>query len=381
MNGAFEELMARLDLVAVEAGRRSAEIESARSLPRDLVEALIDTGVFRLTVPMAYGGLDAGPSALIRVVRSLASRDGSTGWVVMSALVAAADAARLPRHHAATVLGDPRAVVVGHRGPGGTGHLTADGGLLVSGRWSWGSGVAVASWVEAGVRVDGEPSDGEPGGHRLVRGFFRRDQVVALDTWHAVGLCGTGSTDFEVIEAFLPEGRWITGDDDVADDEAPHGDGDPTATTTDDLFAIGAAAVAIGLAARALVETGPDRRPTGPGPSPAPEAVSWRADRARLGAALAAADALLDRAVAGLAVDGAPPGGPVPSAGIGAAAVNAVEVAVAVVERCYRSGGPGAVLHASPLQRILRDVQVVAQHPAVSPVRWERLGSPVDRSP
>jgi len=383
MNVAFEEAMNRLGLVAVEAGRRSAEIEAARALPSDLVDALIDTGVFRLTVPVDIGGVGVGASAVARAARSVAYHDGSTAWVVMSALVASAGASALPRHHAATVLGDPRTIVVGPgQGPGasdvgGTGRLTDDGGLVVNGRWSWGSGVAAASWVGADVRIEDVDAFEEPAAASLVRCLFRRDQVVALDTWHAVGLRGTGSTDFQVTEAFVPEGRWVAIDDDPASGHVRR--------PSEDLIAVGAAAVALGLAARAMDDVAPGATPVGAetpvdpangtGTNRGGDRSAGRAERARLGAALAAADAILDRSISDLGADVAHSTSPVPRSGVVAAAIHGVETAVRVVEHCYRAGGPAAVLHASPLQRLLRDVQVVAQHPAVAPTRWERLGS------
>ncbi len=394
MNVAIEEVLARLELVAVEAGRRSAEIESARALPSDLVDALIDTGVFRLTVPVAFGGLDAGPADVARAAKVSAYHDGSTGWVVASALAAGANAAGLPRHHAATVLGEPRTIVAGHGGIGGSGRVTEDGGLVVNGRWSWGSGVAAASWIGAGVRIDERDAADGPVVGSLVRCLFRRDQVVALDTWHAVGLRGSGSTDFQVTEAFVPEGRWVVVDEPTPD-QAPGSasaasPASPTSSaSTEPMEVVGVAAVALGLAARALDEatSGSTTESAGPGVRNGAGAaigadqdrsgagLVGRAERARLGTALAAADALLDRAIAEVGSGDGPASGPIPRAGVTAAATHAVETSVRVVEHCYREGGPAAVLHASALQRLLRDVQVVAQHPAVAPAVWARLAS------
>jgi hypothetical protein len=39
--------------------------------------------------------------------------------------------------------------------------------------------------------------------------FFEPGQIQVLDTWHASGLRGSGSHDFEASDAFVPEGRSV----------------------------------------------------------------------------------------------------------------------------------------------------------------------------
>ncbi|MEL6984364.1 MAG: hypothetical protein AAFO29_18195, partial [Actinomycetota bacterium] len=128
-----------------------------------------------------------------------------------------------------------------------------------------------------------------------------------------------------------------------------------------DLVAVGAASVALGLADRAVEEAD--------GLAPAEAIGRWTAS-------IGAAGTFLER-VATEVVDPVGQGGPGLPPEVGpemvAAALHAVEAALGVVEAVYRLGGPEAVLHASILQRLLRDVQTVAQYPAVSPSRWSEL--------
>ena len=47
---------------------------------------------------------------------------------------------------------------------------------------------------------------GKGGGRRCaLRAFFRREAVTILDTWHTLGMRGTGSADFAVTDLFVPE--------------------------------------------------------------------------------------------------------------------------------------------------------------------------------
>ncbi|MBV9545490.1 MAG: hypothetical protein JOY61_14060, partial [Chloroflexi bacterium] len=71
------------------------------------------------------------------------------------------------------------------------------GGLQVSGRWEFSSGSDSASWVMVGV--------GPPG----VIGLVPRANYRVLDTWFASGLCGSGSNDIVVEDAFIPTHRLL----------------------------------------------------------------------------------------------------------------------------------------------------------------------------
>ena len=85
-----------------------------------------------------------------------------------------------------------------------------DGGVVVSGRWAWGSGTHHCDYICGGTTVqDGDDIRRFPNGEPMVHVmFFARDQVELQDNWDPSGLRGTGSVDFEVHEQFVPEGRW-----------------------------------------------------------------------------------------------------------------------------------------------------------------------------
>jgi alkylation response protein AidB-like acyl-CoA dehydrogenase len=73
---------------------RRQDIERARRLPRDLVDALRSTGGLALSVPRAVGGYEASPTEIMRAIETVATADGSTGCVMIagSANIAAAKA-------------------------------------------------------------------------------------------------------------------------------------------------------------------------------------------------------------------------------------------------------------------------------------------------
>jgi 3-hydroxy-9,10-secoandrosta-1,3,5(10)-triene-9,17-dione monooxygenase len=193
------------ELLPVLRGR-AQEAEDQREVPADSVKALADTGFFRLLQPAAFGGLEADPLTFLTAVKMIASACGSTGWVASVLGVHPWQLALFPPLAQEEVWGaDPATRMSSSYAP--TGRATAvDGGHLLSGRWSFSSGCAHASWVLLGGIVpdaDGTPAD--------FRTFLLPASDYAIeDVWDTVGLRGTGSNDIVVDEAFVPGHRSLS---------------------------------------------------------------------------------------------------------------------------------------------------------------------------
>src|SRR5262245_19158164 len=87
--------------------------------------------------------------------------------------------------------------------------VAAPGGYRVTGRWSQGSNILIASWVDVGCIVyDGDRprrnADGRPD-QRIV--VLPASEVQVFDTWDTPGMRGTGSHDFGFTDCFVPEER------------------------------------------------------------------------------------------------------------------------------------------------------------------------------
>jgi alkylation response protein AidB-like acyl-CoA dehydrogenase len=59
------------------------EIEQARRLPRSVVDALKEAGIFGMPMLRAWGGPELDPFTQFRVLETLAMADGSVGWCAM----------------------------------------------------------------------------------------------------------------------------------------------------------------------------------------------------------------------------------------------------------------------------------------------------------
>ncbi len=359
---------------ASAAGARSAEIEQHRTLPTDVVESLVDSGVFRLWVPTNYGGEQADVHALLDAIETASYHDGSTGWCVMIGGTTALNAGFLPEEFASEIYGDPRAVTGGFGMPAGIGHAV-DGGISVTGQWAWGSGTNHCTWIGGGVRIVDEA--GEPAaladGTRAPFVYFDRSDVELLDTWHVSGMKGSGSTDYVTNNAFVPTGRWVS----FASSPEPVVDGSLYRFSFLGALGLGVASVTVGLAQRAideLIELG-QKKPSGSSRSLA-ERPSIQADLATAEGKVSAARSFL-RSVVDESWATASASGSVTDdqkRRIRLAANTAAVACTEAVDLCYLAAGGTAVYQDSALQRVFRDIHVATQHGMIAPRIMEPLG-------
>lgn len=351
-------LLDDVEAVGRDAADRAAEIEELRRLPGDLAIALRDAGLFHAWVPKRYGGAELGVLEVLDAIEALSFHDGSTGWCGMIGATTSLTAAYLPPEWAQTIFGDPTTIAGGFAMPAGRG-VRVDGGLRVSGRWQWGSGTSHCTWIGGGTLVEHE-------GAPFV--FFERDQVELLDTWRVAGLKGTGSTDYSVDEAFVPDGRWVhvIGSTPVVDAPLYRL---PFLGT----LALGVCMVGLGLARRAqheLVELAGGKKPAGSGKTLA-ERQATQIEVAKAEAARRSARALVrevvEEASSGDVTDEL-------KRRIRLAATNAMWASAAAVDRMYHAGGGSSIHDAHPLQRVFRDVHVATQHGMVAERTYEPLG-------
>lgn len=180
---------------------RADEAERLRQVPEASVKALEETGFFRMLQPKRYGGLETDPVDFFTAVREIASADGSTGWISSVLGVHPWQVGLFADEAQAAVWGtDESTRLSSSYAPTGKAQVT-DGGYMLSGRWSFSSGSAHASWVLLGGLVfnaEGNVVD-------FKTFMVPRDKYEIVDVWNVVGLRGTGSNDIVVEETFIPE--------------------------------------------------------------------------------------------------------------------------------------------------------------------------------
>jgi alkylation response protein AidB-like acyl-CoA dehydrogenase len=356
------------------AAALAEQAERERELPRGLVVELRDAGLLRLCLPRVLGGGEAPPADMARALEQLASADGATAWCAMIASTSSLLGAYLPPEDAALIYAGGSSVTGGVFAPRGRAERR-DGAYVVTGRWSFVSGVQHCDWVLGGCVVhDGEEpvllDDGSPD---IRLALMPIDAVEVIDTWSVSGLRGTGSHDMNAVAQIVPAARAVS----LSGDRPRH----PGALYCFPLFgllATGIASVALGIARGAiedLTELAGGKTPAG-GRKTLAERASMQAELARAEASLRAARGLVlaEADAAWLAAEG---GAAIPDErrlGLRLAANHATGVAAEVVTAMYHAGGGSSIYDSSPLQRRFRDVHVATQHMMVAPSTWELAG-------
>jgi alkylation response protein AidB-like acyl-CoA dehydrogenase len=183
------------------------EGERRRDLVGEVVEALGDAGLLTMLAPREVGGAEVGPVEALRVIEEVSYGDGSGGWVLMAiALNTGTSAAYLPDEGVERLLGGGRLALLGGQGIPHGRAVEVDGGFLLSGRWSYGSGVTHCDYVRTGALVmDGDAPARDAEGQTIVRSFvIPREQVEFGDNWHVLGLRATASIDYAIDDVFVP---------------------------------------------------------------------------------------------------------------------------------------------------------------------------------
>ena len=227
---------------------RADDIEAARRLPPDVAAMMADAGLFRVALPKTLGGHEAAPAVIAETIETIAMADASAAWCLMIGVTTALNAAYLSADVARAVFDDPGVITGGVFAP--LGRAVPDGDdYIVTGRWAWGSGTQNARWIVGGAMVmEGDkPKPGPDGApyHRMM--LFRAEDVTFHDTWHVMGLKGTGSLDFSVDGVRVPQARSVS----LIHDK-PVETGPLYVFPAFGLLAMGIAAVALGNAQAAL---------------------------------------------------------------------------------------------------------------------------------
>lgn len=351
----------------------AAGIERERRIPADLSRRFARAGFYRMCVPEAYGGLELPPAETMAAVETLARGDGSAAWVVFIGATSGSVLAYLPERSAREIFSGPETLLTGVFAPRGRAVPVA-GGFRAAGRWPWGSGTQNADWIMGGCQVvrDGVPELMPNGTPRSYMMLAPASEIEFFDTWHATGLCGTGSTDFAMNDLFVPEDR-VVGLTRARPLERPL-----YAFPHFGLLAMGIAAVALGLARHAideLVALAGAKTPTGSA-RPLAERQGTQARVSEAEALLRSSRAFFYESVE-RAWERARAEGRIEvehRRDVRLATTHAVRSCARAVDHMYELAGGTSVYRDSPLQRIFRDVHVATQHMMVAPSTLELTG-------
>jgi indole-3-acetate monooxygenase len=203
------ELLDEVERIRPVLEEYAGRAESDRQLAEEAWDAMRDAGLFAVLAPQAYGGLELPVTDAMTVWEAVARIDSAAAWNLSMNTGAASLAAFLPTEGARELFADGPTTVAGALFPPGPA-MREEGGWRVTGRVPFASGCQHAVWgIMPAVVMDGEiprvdPDTGQP---VLLVVFFPRQQAQILDTWHTVGMRGTGSADLVLDKVFIPDCR------------------------------------------------------------------------------------------------------------------------------------------------------------------------------
>lgn len=184
-----------------ELRNQAAVSAEERRLSETTVKILRETGAMRLIQPARYGGLEADPRCFVEAMMVAGSFDGAAGWVLGVVGVHNWHIGLYADEVQQEVWGeDPDTWISSSYNYVGKA-TRVDGGYRLTGRWGFSSGCEHADWVFVGGIVYDEQDRPLEMRHFLLP---RRDYEI-IDVWNVAGLCGSGSNDIKVTDAFVSD--------------------------------------------------------------------------------------------------------------------------------------------------------------------------------
>lgn len=192
----FDTMMAAIKELQPVFRERAPQTRKERKVPQASIDALQDIGFFLALQPKRYGGLEMRPQEFFKMQIAIAEACMSTAWASGIIAVHALQLAMMDDRAQQAVWNESiHTRVSSSYAP--MGKVTpVEGGFRFSGRWGWSSGSDHCTWVLLGGIIPGE-------GYRTF--LIPKSDYEIVDTWHSMGLEGTGSNDIVVDDVFVPD--------------------------------------------------------------------------------------------------------------------------------------------------------------------------------
>jgi alkylation response protein AidB-like acyl-CoA dehydrogenase len=191
---------------------RAGEADRNGKLSPETVQELRDAGFFRVLQPERFGGYGMRPSVLWEITRHLGRGCGSTGFIISLLGLHAWIVGMFEPRAQDEVFHDGADAVVPNLSIGVRRRnevVRAQAGYVVTGAWSYASGIDFADWVITAIKV---PTGSDTFEERiaLVPGA---EFSIDWASWNVLGARGTGSKNVNLHEVYVPQYRTIRWDD------------------------------------------------------------------------------------------------------------------------------------------------------------------------
>ncbi len=190
-----EDLLGRAREMIPELRGRARETEERRRIGERTAQSFRDAGFFRVLQPSRYGGFEMDYGTHLRLAAAIGQGCASSAWVLAVLASHSWILGMFPPEAQDEIWArEPEALIATSFLPIEPKVEKVDGGLALSGRWKFSSGVDLCRWAILMV----------PDATFAV---IPLADARIEDTWFASGLAGTGSNDIVVEKLFVPEHR------------------------------------------------------------------------------------------------------------------------------------------------------------------------------
>jgi alkylation response protein AidB-like acyl-CoA dehydrogenase len=212
-----EALIERARKLAPVLRERAQASGEARRIPAETIKDLWDAELCYLLKPKKFGGPEVRVDTVFEIASELSRGDGSAGWVWTVMGVHDLFVALFPEKAQREYWEKDRTLSASSFAPSGK-IEPVPGGVKLSGKWSFCSGVDNAQWMILGAFAGMLSTEPPIPDIRFL--LLPIGDVKIIDDWNVMGLRGTGSKSVVVEGVFVPEHR-IVKNDDLANGKAP----------------------------------------------------------------------------------------------------------------------------------------------------------------
>jgi alkylation response protein AidB-like acyl-CoA dehydrogenase len=200
-------LLGRARALAPKLRERSYATNKAGQIPAETIEDFWDFKLNYLLRPRKFGGPAMRPDEAFAAGFELGRGDGSAAWVWSVMLIHDLFVSHFPEEFQQEYWGKDRTLSASSFLPHGK-PTPASGGVRVSGKWSFCSGVDNADWLFLGVFFGPPSGDAAMPDIRYI--MVPKGDYEILDDWEVMGLRGTGSKSVVIDDKFVPDHRIVS---------------------------------------------------------------------------------------------------------------------------------------------------------------------------
>lgn len=202
----LEELVKRARDLVPTLRERAGETEKLRQLPDETMADLHRLGLLKYYQPKMFGGYEMDWGAHSEIAYELARGCTSTAWIQCVVGAHTWMAARFGMEAQKEMFADPDVLIATAFAGGRDVEVKkVDGGYILSGEWSFASGLSHSGWAIVGSQAQSATRDE----YEMTLFALPKGDFQYVDNWYVSGLRGTGSMNIKVENVFIPDHRSV----------------------------------------------------------------------------------------------------------------------------------------------------------------------------